>query len=79
MAVSTEARAKENYAAVFSLVVGLSDNMQITFQSGYEADETDEQVNARIDRMVALATRQRGIAEAPALEAREMSLRLKAQ
>lgn len=51
-----------------SLVVGLSDNMQITFQSGFEGDETDAAVNARLDRLVALANRQKAIAEVPMLE-----------
>lgn len=51
-----------------SLVVGLSDNMQITFQSGFEGDETDAAVNARLDRLIALANRQKAIAEVPMLE-----------
>jgi hypothetical protein len=42
--------------------------MQITFQSGFEGDETDAVVNERLDRLVALANRQKAIAEVPKLE-----------
>jgi hypothetical protein len=55
-------------ATAFSLVVGLADNMQITLQSGFTEDEPESAVNARLDRLVALAKRQRAIAEIPAIE-----------
>ena len=41
-----------------TFTVGLSDDRQMTFQSGFEGDETDEAVNARFDRLMNLADRQ---------------------
>jgi len=58
----------KNVAVGFSLVVGLSDNSQITFQSGFEGDETDEAVNARIDRIVRIAHRQKALNQIPDVE-----------
>lgn len=55
-------------ATGISLVVGLADDMQITFQTGFEGDETDEAVNARVDRLVRIAERQKAIAKLDKLE-----------
>lgn len=61
--------AERDVATAVSLVVGLTDNMQITFQTGFGTDETDAAVNARLDRLVAVADRQRAIAQVPVIEA----------
>ena len=42
-----------------SIVVGLTNDRQITFQTGFEGDETDEAVNRRFDRIMRLADRQK--------------------
>lgn len=55
-------------ATAFSLVVGISDDAQITFQSGFEGDESDDIVNARIDRIVRIAERQQALRKIPKLE-----------
>lgn len=62
------AAPKKEYATAFSVVVGLSDDRQATFQSGFESDEPDEAVNARLDRIMRLADRQKARYEIPALE-----------
>jgi hypothetical protein len=41
-----------------TFTVGLSDDRQMTFQSGFEGDESDEAVNARFDRLMNFADRQ---------------------
>lgn len=41
-----------------TFTVGLSDDRQMTFQSGFEGDESDIAVNARFDRLMAFADRQ---------------------
>lgn len=64
----TQAAADRDVATAFSIVVGLSDNMQITFQSGFGTDETDAAINDRIDRLVRVAERQRAIAQIDKLE-----------
>lgn len=52
-------------ATGLSLVVGLSDNQQLTFQSGYEGDEDDSSIHARLDRMLSFAERLRAKAQIP--------------
>lgn len=42
-----------------SVTVGLSNDRQITFQTGFEGDELDSAVNARFDRIMRLADRQK--------------------
>lgn len=64
----TQAPADRDVATAFSIVVGLSDNMQITFQSGFGTDESDAAINERIDRLVRVAERQRSIAQIDKLE-----------
>lgn len=54
-----EAPVVKVVATALSLVVALADNRQITFQSGFEGDETDEVVNERLDRLMRLADRQK--------------------
>lgn len=66
--MSTEPAVEREVATAVSLVVGLTDNMQITFQTGFGTDESDEAINARLDRLVAVANRQRSLAEVPKLE-----------
>ena len=44
-------------ATVVSVTIGLTNDRQMTFQSGYEGDETDEAVNGRLDRMMRIADR----------------------
>lgn len=55
-------------ATGFSLVVNLAGERQITFQSGYEGDEDDASINARLDRMMAFADRQKAIYQIPEIE-----------
>lgn len=55
-------------ATGYSMVVGLSADRQITFQSGYEGDETDEAVAARMDRQLRLADRIKARYEIPKAE-----------
>lgn len=68
---------KEVVGTSYALIVGLADGQQITFQSGFADDETDTAINARMDRLVRLAFRQRAIAELPKL--REDLVRLERQ
>lgn len=51
-----------------SIGVGLADDRQITFQTGYEGDETDAAVNGRLDRTMRFANRLKAIYSLPALE-----------
>jgi hypothetical protein len=51
-----------------SIVVGLADDRQITFQTGYEGDETDAAVNARLDRTMRFANRLKAVYSLPTLE-----------
>lgn len=44
-------------ASGVTITVGLSDDRQMTFQSGFEGDETDASINARFDRMMRFADR----------------------
>lgn len=67
-ALEQDAPVVKVIATGISLVVGLSDNMQITFQSGFEGDETDDVVNARVDRLVRIAERQKAVAAIDRLE-----------
>lgn len=55
-------------ATALSITVGLTDDRQITFQSGYEGDETDEAVNARLDRTMRFADRLKARYGIPKLE-----------
>ena len=55
-------------ATGLSLVVGLSDNQQITFQSGYEGDEDDSSIKARLDRMMLFASHLTARARIPDLK-----------
>lgn len=55
-------------ASAVSIVVGLADDRQITFQTGYEGDETDAAINARLDRTMRFADRLKAIASLPTLE-----------
>ena len=51
--------AREVVGTAVGLTVGLSDNRQMTLQSGYADDEPDHVINARLDRAMAFADRQR--------------------
>ena len=55
-------------ATAFNLTVGLSDGRQITFQSGFEGDEPEADVNARLDRLIRLADRQKARYDLPEAE-----------
>lgn len=44
----------KDVATAFSLVVGLAPDRQMTFQSGFEGDETDEVIRARVNRLLDL-------------------------
>lgn len=55
-------------ATAVSIVVGLADDRQITFQTGYEGDETDTAVNARLDRTMRFANRLKAVYSLPGLE-----------
>lgn len=55
-------------ATAFSLVVGLTPDKQLTFQSGFEGDEPDEVINLRMDKMLRLADRIRSRYEIPEAE-----------
>jgi hypothetical protein len=54
-----EAPVVKVIATGVSLVVGLANDRQITFQTGFEGDEPDDVVNARLDRIMRLADRQK--------------------
>lgn len=56
------------FATATSITIGLSNDRQITFQSGFEGDETDAVVNARFDRMMAFADRQKARYQIPEIE-----------
>lgn len=45
-------------ATAVSIVVGVTDDRQMTFQTGFQGDETPEEINRRFDGMMALADRQ---------------------
>lgn len=47
------------------LTVAITDTCQMTFQSGFAEDETDEVVNARLDRLQRFAARQHAMANIP--------------
>lgn len=55
-------------ASGVSIVVGISDDRQITFQSGFEGDESDAAVNERFDRMMRFADRLKAKYGIPKLE-----------
>ena len=55
-------------ATGFNLVINLAGERQITFQSGYEGDEADEAVHARIDRMMAIGDRYKARYSIPEIE-----------
>lgn len=55
-------------ATGFSVVFGVADDCQITFQSGFEGDEDDSVVNARIDRLMRFGERQQALRRIPKLE-----------
>ncbi len=47
------------------LTIRITDDCQMTFQSGFAEDETDAVVNARLDRLQAFAARQHALANIP--------------
>lgn len=51
-----------------SVVVGLANDRQMTFQSGFEGDELDGVVNERLDRLMRIADRLKARYEIPTLE-----------
>ncbi len=55
-------------ATGFNLVINLAGERQITFQSGYEGDETEEAVYARIDRMMKIGDRYKARYSIPEME-----------
>lgn len=55
-------------ATAVSIVVGLTNDRQMTFQSGYEGDESDDAVFARLQRNMRFADRLKAIYEIPGLE-----------
>lgn len=55
-------------ASAVSIVVGLSNDRQITFQTGFEGDEPDAAVNERFDRIMRLADRQKARYQIPEIE-----------
>ncbi len=59
----------KNIATGVSLVVSLASDRQITFQTGFEGDEPDPVVNARLDRLCRFADRLKAKAEIPEIEA----------
>ena len=59
----------------FSTTINVDGNRQIVFQGYFEQDESDDAVNARIDRIMRLADRQRGIYEIPLLKEERQKLR----
>lgn len=63
-----DGRVEKVVAAGLSINIGLADDRQMTFQSGFEGDEPDDVVNARIDRMMRFADRQKARYEIPKLE-----------
>lgn len=65
VATGEDAPVQKVIATGISLVIGLSDNQQLTFQSGYEGDEDDSSINARLDRMLSFAGRLRARAQIP--------------
>lgn len=44
-------------ASGVNIVIGLTDDRQISFQTGFEGDESDASINARFDRMMRFADR----------------------
>lgn len=64
-----EAPVEKVVATGFNLVINLAGERQITFQSGYEGDETDEAVYARIDRMMKIGDRYKARYSIPEIEA----------
>lgn len=63
-----DAPAVKVVASAYSIVVGLTNDRQITFQSGYEADESDEVVFARLQRNMRFADRLKANYELPTIE-----------
>lgn len=59
---------KEVVGTSFALTVMLADGQQITFQSGFAEDETDAQIDVRLDRLMRISGRQRALAEMPKLK-----------
>ncbi len=55
-------------ATAFSVVIGLTNDRQITFQSGYEGDEADAVVFARLQRTMGFADKLKAVYEIPGLE-----------
>lgn len=55
-------------ASGVSIVVSLPEGRQISFTTGFEGDESDADVNARFDRIMRLADRQRARYELAELE-----------
>lgn len=55
-------------ASAVNIIVGLTNDRQMTFQTGFEGDETDEAVNERFDRIMRLADRQKAKYEIPEVE-----------
>lgn len=71
-----EAPVEKVIATGVSIVVGLSNDRQMTFQSGFEGDETDAAVNARMDRFMRIADRLKARYELVTLE-EELEMHLK--
>lgn len=63
-----EAPVQKVVATAVSIVVGLADDRQITFQTGYEGDEDPRAVNARLDQTMAYANRLKAVYSLPGLE-----------
>ena len=59
---------ERNVATQVSLVVGVTDNAQMTFVTGFEGDDPDHVVNARLDRLMTFAERLKAKASIPQLE-----------
>lgn len=55
-------------ASGVSITVGLADDRQMTFQTGFEGDESDASINARFDRMLGFADRLKARYAIPTLE-----------
>jgi septum formation inhibitor MinC len=73
--MTEEAKPIQVPAIGFSTTINVDGNRQIVFQGYFEQDESDDTVNARLDRIMRLADRQRGIYEIPLLKEERQKLR----
>lgn len=64
----TEEPVNKVVASGFTIVVGLTNDRQMTFQSGYEGDEDDSSIYARMQRMMKFADRLKATYEIPEIE-----------